>query len=140
MTTPDAGSRDTGDWVRVCLADEVPQRYPLGVLLPDEDSESDRSRVCIARDGERIQGMLDRCPHRDISLSGGVIKDGLLTCPGHFWNFALSDGHRTDLPEQKLTLYPTKVENGSVWVKLPDEVPPMSMREWLLSQANKQVE
>lgn len=130
-------------WVAVCPIEEVPERYPHGVLLDDEpglDPTSDRARICVARftDGEgndRVQGMLDRCPHRDIALSGGLVKDGLLTCPGHFWQFDLTDGHRTDLPEQVATLYPTKVEDGWVWVQLPEEVPPLSMREWLLQQA-----
>ncbi len=130
-------------WVAVCPIEAVPERFPLGVRLEDEpgvDPDSDRARICVARfadaTGEtRVQGMLDRCPHRDIALSGGVVKDGLLTCPGHFWQFDLVDGHRTDLPEQVATFYPTKVEDGWVWVQLPDEVPPLSMREWLLQQA-----
>jgi nitrite reductase/ring-hydroxylating ferredoxin subunit len=130
-------------WVAVCPIEDVPDRYPHGVLLEDEpgvDPASDRARICVARftdaeGNDRVQGMLDRCPHRDIALSGGVVKNGLLTCPGHFWQFDLRDGHRTDLPEQVATLYPTKVEDGWVWVQLPDEVPPLSMREWLLQQA-----
>lgn len=138
-------AEDERPWIAVCPIDEVPERYPHGVLLIDEpgvEPDSDRARVCIARytdatGQEHIQGMLDRCPHRDIALSGGVIKGDLLTCPGHFWNFDLSDGHRTDLPEQALSLYPTTVEDGWVWVQLPDEVAPMSMREWLLSQARE---
>ncbi|MGL5810778.1 MAG: Rieske (2Fe-2S) protein [Nocardioides sp.] len=130
-------------WIAVCPVAEVPDRHPVGIRLIDEpgvDPESDRSRVCVTRhtgpDGvEVVQGMLDRCPHRDIALSAGIVKDGLLTCPGHFWQFDLADGRRTDLPEQVLTLYPTLVEDGWVWVQLPPEVPARSMREWLLEQA-----
>ncbi len=137
---------DDRPWIAVCPVAEVTDRYPHGVLLTDEpgvEPDSDRARVCIARfkdsaGQEHVQAMLDRCPHRDIALSGGLIKDGLLTCPGHFWNFDLIDGHRTDLPEEVLTLYPTTVEDGWVWVQLPEEVAPMSMREWLLSQAREE--
>jgi nitrite reductase (NADH) small subunit len=144
MTT----SPEDRPWVAICPVDEVPDRHPIGVVLADEpgvDPTSDRSRVCVARftdpaGEEHIQGMLDRCPHRDIALSGGIVKDGLLTCPGHFWQFDLQDGHRTDLPEQVLTLYPTTVEDGWVWVHLPEEEEPLPMREWLLSQARKQAE
>ncbi len=143
----EAGPEPDGrPWVAVCRIDDVPVRYPHGVLLEDEpgvEPGSDRSRICIARftdetGQERVQGMLDRCPHRDIALSGGLVKDGLLTCPGHFWQFDLVDGHRTDLPEQALSLYPTAVAQGWVWVQLPEEVEPMSMREWLLAQARQQ--
>lgn len=143
MTEDARPEYDDRPWVAVCPVDEVPDRYPHGVLLTDEpgvEPGSDRARVCVARftdaDGQhRVQGMLDRCPHRDIALSGGLIKGSLLTCPGHFWQFDLVDGHRTDLPEQVLSLYPTEVAEGWVWVQLPNEVVPMSMREWLLSQA-----
>lgn len=134
------------EWVRVCRVAEVPEGYPLGVVLRDPahgiadvigEGGSDRNRVCVTRVGAGFQGMLDRCPHRDVRLSGGVVRDGLLTCPGHFWRFDLTDGHRTDLPEQVVNFYPTKVEDDWVWVQLPDEVPPMSMREWLLQQASR---
>lgn len=144
MSGPSAEPDPDREWVRVCRVDDVPVSYPLGVVVGESTpavaatagvQESDRNRVCVARIGAGFQGLLDRCPHRDVRLSGGAVRDGLLTCPGHFWRFDLVDGHRTDLPEQVATLYPTKVEDGWVWVQLPDEVPPLSMREWLLQQA-----
>ena len=80
--------------------------------------------------------MLDRCPHRDVRVSGGWSSDGLLTCPGHFWRFDLADGHRTDEPGQVLSLYPTRVtDDGWVGARLPEGARPMSMRAWLLEQA-----
>lgn len=133
-------------WVRVCRAAEVSADRPVGVVLAGPDGEVvsdprrllDRDKVCVVRDGDRLLALMDRCPHRDIRLSGGVVKDGLLTCPGHFWRFNLADGRRTDLPEEQATLYPTRVdEEGWVWVELPARPAPMSMRAWLLEQARQ---
>lgn len=125
---------DEASWVRVCLVESVEADRPAGVLVGD--SGTDRDRVCVARrpDGDPV-AMLDRCPHRDIALSGGVVRDGLLTCPGHFWRFSLADGVRTDKPDEIVTLYPTRVVDGWVEALLPPVPRPMGMREWLLAQA-----
>lgn len=79
--------------------------------------------------------MLDRCPHRDVSLSNGVVRDGALVCPGHFWRFDLATGERTDKPDQIVQLYPTRIADGWVEALVPDPVAPVPMREWLLQRA-----
>ena len=125
---------DEASWVRVCPVESVEADRPAGVLVGD--SGTDRDRVCVARrPGGDPVAMLDRCPHRDIALSGGVVRDGLLTCPGHFWRFSLADGVRTDKPDEIVTLYPTRVVDGWVEALLPPVPRPMGMREWLLAQA-----
>jgi pimeloyl-ACP methyl ester carboxylesterase/nitrite reductase/ring-hydroxylating ferredoxin subunit len=94
--------------------------------------------VCVVERGhDDYVALLDRCPHRDVALSGGVIQDGLLVCPGHFWRFDLRTGERTDLPERGATLYPTRVVDGWVEALLPAPAAPQSMREWLLDEARR---
>lgn len=126
----------SGAWQRICPADEVLPDRPVGKVVGD--SGQDRDRVCVARngDGEHV-AMLDRCPHRDIALSGGIVKDGTLVCPGHFWRFDLRTGVRTDLPDRGATVYPTRVVDGWVEALLPPVQPRQSMREWLLAQARE---
>lgn len=120
-------------WTRVCRVEDVPEGSPVGVELRGED---ETGRVCVVRAPDGPRAMLDRCPHRDIRVSGGLVRDGLLTCPGHFWRFDLVDGHRTDEPGQVLSLYPTRVtEDGWVEARLPEPSRPVSMRAWLLEQA-----
>ncbi|MEZ5094755.1 MAG: Rieske (2Fe-2S) protein [Nocardioides sp.] len=102
-------------WTRVCRAEEVPADAAIGETVGEQ-------RLCLARgaDGD-VVAMLDRCPHRDIALSGGLVRHGLLTCPGHFWRFDLVDaGRRTDDPTYAATVYPSRVDDdGWVWVELP---------------------
>lgn len=121
-------------WVRVCRVEEALPDQPIGKVVGD--SGQDRDRVCVVATGDgEFVALLDRCPHRDIALSGGVVKDGTLVCPGHFWRFDLRSGQRTDLVEHAATTYPTRVVNGWVEALLPPLMPQRSMRELLLAHA-----
>ncbi len=126
----------TEAWEAVCRVEELDRDRPAGRLVGS--SGQDRDRVCVVTgtDG-RPQALLDRCPHRDIALSGGIVREGRLVCPGHFWRFDLTTGRRTDRPEHAVTLYPTRVVDGWVQALLPAPAPRRSMREWLLAQARE---
>jgi nitrite reductase (NADH) small subunit len=123
----------TGQWHRICRVDEVDTGHPVGRTVGTSD-DGDRAICVVRRPGGEFVAMLDRCPHRDIPLSRGTVKDGMLTCPGHFWRFDLATGERSDLPEMRATVYPTRVTDGWLEVSLPPPAPRMSMREWLLAQ------
>ena len=126
----------TGVWARVCLVEEVKPERPVGKIVGDSGQDRDRVCVVLTKDAEHV-AMLDRCPHRDIALSGGIVKEGTLVCPGHFWRFDLPTGERTDLPDRGATVYPTRVVDGWVEAILPPVQPHQPMREWLLSQARE---
>lgn len=123
-------------WERICPADELIPNRPVGRIVGG--SGQDRDRVCVvAGDDGAPVALLDRCPHRDISLSGGIVRDDTLVCPGHFWRFDLRTGARTDAPDRGVTVYPTRIVDGWVEAKLPPVQPRQSMREWLLAQARE---
>jgi nitrite reductase/ring-hydroxylating ferredoxin subunit len=124
------------DWVRLCPVGDVAPDRPIGLVVGD--SGQDRDRVCVATASDGLPvAMLDRCPHRDIALSGGIVRDGTLVCPGHFWRFDVRTGARSDLPDRGATVYPTRVVDGWVEAELPPVQRPQPMREWLLDQARK---
>jgi nitrite reductase/ring-hydroxylating ferredoxin subunit len=124
----------SGEWHRICRVEEVEDGQPVARVVDGADSGD--HRVCVVKgQGDEFVALLDRCPHRDIPLSGGLVKDGMLTCPGHFWRFDLTTGSRSDLPEVHLTRYATRVRNGWVEASVPPSAPRRSMREWLLAQA-----
>ncbi len=124
----------SGRWQRICRVNEVDADHPVGKVVSDPDGGDHRVCVAVRRGGELVV-MLDRCPHRDIPLSRGLVKDGVLTCPGHFWRFDLTTGERSDLPHVRVTFYPTRITGGWVEASLPPPAPRRSMREWLLSRA-----
>jgi phenylpropionate dioxygenase-like ring-hydroxylating dioxygenase large terminal subunit len=44
--------------------------------------------LCLFRDGGgRVAAVVDRCPHRNVPLSLGRMRDGLLECRYHGWRF-----------------------------------------------------
>lgn len=129
---PASAGPATGRWRRVCRVGEVPPGRPIGRAVG-----ADRVCVVVRGDGTYL-AVLDRCPHRDVALSGGIVKTGELVCPGHFWRFDLETGERTDLPEQRLRTYPTRVVDGWVEALVPEPVPRLPMREWLLARAREQ--
>ena len=59
------------------------------------------------------------CPHMGASLSGGVIENGVVTCPWHAWRFRLTDGAWADNPRIKIGCYPVRVEGDEVQVEAP---------------------
>lgn len=126
----------TDAWERICRVEDIEPGRPFGARIGD--SGHDRDRVCVARtdDGAHV-AMLDRCPHRDISLSGGIVRADTLVCPGHFWRFDLPSGRRSDLATVATTVYPTRVVDGWVEALIPPPPPPRSMRDWLLAEARR---
>lgn len=93
---------------------------PVGTELMDEP-------VVLFRDSDgRAHAIADRCPHRGLPLSlGRVASDGCIECCYHGWRF---DGGGTcvavpGLIDQEpagvtrgLTSYPTREQDGFVWV------------------------
>lgn len=126
---------DTDDprWTRVCRVDDLDPARPLGRVVGD--GTNDRDRVCVVAHSERFVAMLDRCPHRDIALSGGIVRDGELVCPGHFWRFDLATGRRVDDAKTTLNTYITRVVDDWIEALIPASAPKRSMRDWLLAEA-----
>jgi 3-phenylpropionate/trans-cinnamate dioxygenase ferredoxin subunit len=101
--------------VRVCalsdLADKAATRFDV------EDQ-----RLAVARIGDQVFVIGDRCSHADYSLSeGDLYPDELeLECPKHGSTFSLTSGEPQCLPATApVPVYPTTVEGGDVFVEIP---------------------
>lgn len=69
------------EWYVACLGSELGRRKPVGRTVLG-------TPLCLFRDGEgRAAAMVDRCPHRNVPLSLGRLRDGLLECRYHGWRF-----------------------------------------------------
>lgn len=112
-------------WYPVCETEELGERPIARTLLGIP--------LVVFRDGAGSAGaLLDRCPHRNVPLSGGRIVSGQLECPYHGWRFdgAGSCKHVPSLagdPEGKARNAPshaTREQDGLVWVwATPGESP-----------------
>ncbi len=78
-------------------------------------------QIAVVRDGESVAAIDNLCPHEGYPLHTGPVKDGLLTCEWHNWKFRLADG-KCVLGGEDVRTYPTKVEDGVVFVRI--EEPP----------------
>ncbi len=116
-------------WVEVVAKDDLPKgtRQVLDV--------TGRDILLINHEGQ-IHAVGNRCPHMGAKLEHGeVTADSSIVCPRHHSVFDLTTGAVEDwVPwpplvgralgavsqERALPVYPTKVEEGSIWVAIED--------------------
>ena len=56
----------------------------------------------------------NRCPHRGASLGDGTIRDKIIICPSHSWEFSLKSGQALENPNCFIKTFPVFVENDIV--------------------------
>jgi MocE subfamily Rieske [2Fe-2S] domain protein len=62
----------------------------------------------------------DCCTHQEASLSEGYLQADTIECPRHQGVFHVPTGKPMGPPVlDTLQVYPTKVEDGRVWVQIP---------------------
>jgi nitrite reductase/ring-hydroxylating ferredoxin subunit len=92
--------------------------------------------ILLLNHNEQIYAMENTCPHLKLPLQGGKItEDNAIVCPWHHSAFDLQSGDVKDWSswppgvgrvlgkfskEKALTVFPTRVEEGSIWVGLEE--------------------
>ncbi|MCA0329553.1 MAG: Rieske 2Fe-2S domain-containing protein [Actinobacteria bacterium] len=115
--------------VRVRL-EELEQRGRMRVETPS-------CPVLVALVEGRPYAVEDACRHRQASLLTGVVRDGVVTCPSHFWQYDLRTGSRVDTLGEPLPAYPVTVVGDEIEIEVPDPAPVLTMREILLAHARE---
>lgn len=90
-------------------------------------------RVLLTRASGQVAAWQNRCLHRDTPLDAGVVVDGVVVCPLHFWRYDLATGRNT-ASGAPLPSVPVQVVDGIVHVEPPTE-PQRSLRDTLLAHA-----
>ena len=98
--------------------------------------ETDGCAVLLALVDGEVHAVDDACRHRGTALSGGLLRDGVVTCPAHLWQYDVRTGRRHDTEGEPLATYPVVVVDGTVEVTVPDPVRRPTMREILLEHAH----
>ncbi len=96
----------------------------------------DRVIAVFNLDGE-VVAIDDRCAHKEQPLAGGVVRDGILTCPSHLWRYDLRTGQRVDAPGWAVPRHEVRVIDGEIVVEVPEPTPAKSMRQLLLEHARQ---
>lgn len=106
-------------WFIACASDEL-GREPRAETIQGV-------RLALFRDAQgKPAALLDRCPHRNVPLSGGRVRspEGTLECPYHGWQFD-REGSCRAIPSlcrfeptksQNVLAFPVLEQDGWIWV------------------------
>lgn len=103
---------DDAQWTLFGLESDVKQKGLIGKTINGHE-------VAVVAAGERIAAIQRRCPHEGANLDGGqVFAAKAIKCPLHGFIFDLFTGKGLNCPTFHIAIYPTKIENGEVYVKI----------------------
>lgn len=94
-------------------------------------------RIALFRNGGDVYALDAACPHAGGPIADGMVRDGTVTCPWHWWRFRLDTGERVGSPAVRLACYEVTVRGGDVIVRVPPPAPPRPVRERLLAAARE---
>ena len=105
-------------------------RVPLGARDGRErwTVEHDGRSYLVLDLGDRLVVTDALCPHKQTPLAEGMLRDGCLVCPGHWYTFDLATG---DLP-----LHPVVEVDGVLYAEVTVE-PQLSWSERLRTHATR---
>lgn len=108
-------SNDAG-WVPGPAASEVPagQMVRFDVNTGAREPES----FVVTNLDQRFAVFRNECVHQGLTLDGGMMSDGVITCPWHGFTFDGSSGECISAPGAQLKQVPTRVDDGVIWVRV----------------------
>jgi nitrite reductase/ring-hydroxylating ferredoxin subunit len=87
---------------------------PLDVLFR---VEAFGAGLVLLRKNGSITAFEDGCPHAQWPLSEGELKDGILQCIGHGWEFDVQSGRCLTVPGCSLKLLPVTIDQDRVRIE-----------------------
>ncbi len=73
----------------------------------------DEYDIAIFNVGGEMRAIDNECPHQGANLSDGWVRDGIVSCPWHCWEFDTASGECLTNPGAKLRSYPVRIEDGT---------------------------
>ncbi len=108
--SPDASPFDL-PWQDACPVQAVPEGGVVAVDL-------DRASVLLTAASGVIKAYPNACAHLGMPLEMGDIRDGVLTCTFHGFQFLLATGECLTAPEIGLPSFPVRVDDQRVLVQV----------------------
>jgi NAD(P)H-dependent nitrite reductase small subunit len=120
---------EPAEWVAVATLDDLP---PGAAVC----ATTGAGEVAVFNVDGGLLAVEARCLHKGGPLADGLVSNGVVTCPLHWWRYDLRTGERLGAPDLRLTCYPVRLTDGRIEVLLPHaHRPPPSLRERLLAAA-----
>lgn len=105
-------------WIDVCAPDDIPDKRAVIAPLPKGD------RVAVFRDGAHIYAVQNACRHQNGPLGEGCIRDGLITCPWHGWQYRPQDGVSPPPYDERIATHDVRLSSlGRVFVRVKKNEP-----------------
>lgn len=76
-----------------------------------------REIVVFAVNGQYF-AMKNSCPHHGVALSGGILENGTVRCPGHGFCFDVKTGQCEKDPSLRASIMDLKIEDGKLLVRI----------------------
>jgi nitrite reductase/ring-hydroxylating ferredoxin subunit len=73
-------------------------------------------RVLVLRLQTGIHAYEDRCAHLRVPLSEGTLRNGVLTCSAHGFEYDAATGRGINPKNARLVALPVRIEGGHIWV------------------------
>ena len=102
----------TTHWVRLCGTSEAPA---AGQVM---EAEVEGVALCIANIGGELSALDNWCPHRRGPLGQGWIEGHAVVCPWHSWAFDTRTGQAEYPENERVAVFPLRVEDGNVLVEI----------------------
>ena len=107
------GVKAVQGWIDVCDPADIPDGRAVIAPLPSGD------RVAVFRKGGRLHAIENACRHQNGPLGEGCLKDGLVTCPWHGWQYRLEDGVSPPPYSERVATHDVKLSGaGRVLVRV----------------------
>lgn len=111
VTSPFAKSKHDG-WRDACAYGEVPEN---NIHVVEVGGQS----LILSRAGARLSCFANACAHLGMPLDTATVRDGVLVCPHHGFEYLLASGECLTAPEVQLLAFAVRARAGRVEVKLP---------------------
>lgn len=91
--------------------------------------------VTLFRLGDQVVATENRCPHMGYPMAKGTVRDGVVTCAWHRWEFSLDGGGCLRGACDDLAVFPVEVRDGDVFVAVPAVAPDLDRVSRQLAEA-----
>lgn len=110
ILSPFSAEQEAG-WVALTTVDQIPDGEIIAV-------EVEGLKLILTRFEEQVKAYRNSCTHLAMPLDQGEVKDGILTCPFHHFQYRLETGECLTAPEMSLQPYPVKRVGERVLVRV----------------------
>jgi 3-phenylpropionate/trans-cinnamate dioxygenase ferredoxin component len=101
--------------IDLIAADDVPEGTMQMTYVDGTD------QVLVVNTNGEFHALQGVCSHEYFELDQGFLTNGTLTCALHLSRFDLESGEPLDPPaDEPLAVYPVVVEDGRVYIEVPD--------------------